>query len=146
MAYMRHFSVQKEDNMYWCLNMKTLLLKGLLTSTKPVYTWDTMHSQYDCEHPVIDNDRINRGFTTKPIIFEKVLEDNTIKDKKSSKLYAKIATVPEGIEKDAEFDVNIIVLKEGKYACRTIIKKAVECKKASYQAKINYKPDYANKQ
>ena len=101
------------------------------------------HSQYDCEHPVIDNDRINRGFTTKPIIFEKVLEDNTIKDKKSSKLYAKIATVPEGIEKDAEFDVNIIVLKEGKYACRTIIKKAVECKKASYQAKINYKPDYA---
>ena len=102
------------------------------------------HSQYDCERAVIDNDRINRGFTSKPIIFEKILEDNTIKDKKSSKLYAKIATVPEGIEKDAEFDINIIVLKEGKYACRTIIKKAIECKKASYQAKINYKPDFAS--
>ena len=102
------------------------------------------HSQYDCERAVIDNDRINKGFVSKPILFEKVLESNTIKDKKSSKLYAKIATVPENIEKDAEFDINIIVLKEGKYACRTIIKKAVECKKASYQAKINYKPDYAS--
>ena len=59
-------------------------------------------------------------------------------------MYAKIATVPETIESDAEFDVNIIVLKEDKYACRTIIKKAIECKKASYQAKINYKPDYAS--
>lgn len=102
------------------------------------------HSQYDCEHPVIDNDRINRGFTSKPIVFESILDANTIKDKKSSKLYAKIATVPETIESDAEFDINIIVLKEGKYACRTIIKKAIECKKAAYQAKINYKPDYAS--
>ena len=102
------------------------------------------HSQYDCDNPVIDNDRINRGFTTKPIVFEKILEANTIKDKKSSKLYAKIANVPENIESDAEFDVNIIVLKEDKYACRTIIKKAIECKKAAYQAKINYKPDYAS--
>ncbi len=102
------------------------------------------HSQYDCDGNVIDNDRINRGFTTKPIAFEQMLENNTIKDKKSTKLYAKIATVPETIESDAEFDVNIIVLKEGKYACRTIIKKAIECKKASYQAKINYKTDYAS--
>ena len=103
------------------------------------------HSQYDCDgNNVIDNDRINRGFTTKPIIFEKILDGNTIKDKKSTKLYAKIASVPEMIEKDANFDVNIIVLKEDKYACRTIIKKAIECKKASYQARINYKPDYAS--
>ena len=102
------------------------------------------HSQYDCEHNTIDNDRINKGFISKPIVFETMLSDNTIKDKKSSKLYAKIATVPETIEDKADFDVNIIVLKEGKYACRTIIKKAIECKKANYQAKINYMPDYAS--
>ncbi|MBO4654901.1 MAG: hypothetical protein J5644_05090 [Bacteroidales bacterium] len=102
------------------------------------------YSQYDCDGNTIDNDRINRGFVTKPILFEKMLDDNTIKDKKSSKLYAKIATVPEMVDKNAEFNVNIIVLKEGKYACRTIIKKAVECKKAAYQARINYKPDYAS--
>lgn len=100
------------------------------------------HSQYDCEGNTIDNDRINRGFISKPILFEKMLADNTIKDKKSTKLYAKIADVPELIEDNADFDINIIVLKEEKYACRTIIKKAIECKKADYKAKINYKPDY----
>lgn len=100
------------------------------------------HSQYDCEGNTIDNDRINRGFITKPILFEKMLADNTIKEKKSTKLYAKIADVPELIEDNADFDINIIVLKEEKYACRTIIKKAIECKKADYTAKINYKPDY----
>lgn len=102
------------------------------------------HSQYDCEGNTIDNDRINRGFTTKPILFEKILEANTIKDKKSTKLNAKIANVPETIDEDAAFDINIIVLKEEKYACRTIIKKAVECKKADFQEKINFKPDYAS--
>ena len=102
------------------------------------------HSQYDCDGNVIDNDRINKGFTTKPITFETMLSNNTISDKKSTKLNAKIAKVPETIDNDADFDVNIIVLKEDKYACRTIIKKAIECKKAAYQARIDYKPDYAS--
>lgn len=101
------------------------------------------HSQYDCDGNTIDNDRINKGFTTKPILFEKILEANTIKDKKSTKLNAKIATVPEMIDPNGTFDINIIVLKEEKYACRTIIKKAVECKKADYQEKINFKPEYS---
>lgn len=100
------------------------------------------HSQYDCNGNTIDNDRLNRGFITKPILFEKMLEANTIKEKKSTKLNAKIADVPEMIDEDADFDINIIVIKEEKFACRTIIKKAIECKKAAYQAKINYKPDY----
>lgn len=102
------------------------------------------HSQYDCEGNVIDNDRINRGFISKPIVFETIFAANTIKDKKSTKLNAKIADLPETIDEDATVDVNIIVLKEEKYACRTVIKKAIECKHANYTAKINYMPDYAS--
>ena len=137
--------IQVKDNEVFINCGDQKYLKKLIGKEGDAIVLDfVQHSQYDCERAVIDNDRINRGFTTKPILFEKILDGNTIKDKKSSKLYAKIATVPEAIESDAEFDVNIIVLKEDKYACRTIIKKAIECKKASYQATIHYKPDYAS--
>ena len=137
--------IQVKDNEVYinCGDHKSL--KKLIGKEGDAIVLDfVQHSQYDCNGNTIDNDRINRGFTSKPIVFEKILDGNTIKDKKSSKLYAKIANVPETIESDADFDVNIIVLKEGKYACRTVIKKAVECKKAAYQARINYKPDYAS--
>ncbi len=137
--------IQVKDNEVYINCGDHKYLKRLIGKEGDAIVLDfVQHSQYDCEKPIIDNDRINRGFTTKPILFEKMLAGNTITDKKSSKLYAKIATVPETIESDAEYDINIIVLKEDKYACRTIIKKAIECKKASYQAKINYKPDYAS--
>lgn len=137
--------IQVKDNEVFinCGDYKSL--KKLIGKEGDAIVLDfVQHSQYDCKGNVIDNDRINKGFISKPILFEKMLDNNTIKDKKSSKLNAKITTVPETIETDADFDINIIVLKEGKYACRTIIKKSIESKHANYQAKINYKPDYAN--
>lgn len=99
------------------------------------------HLQYDCEGNVLDNDHIHRGFVTKPITYEKILSANEIADPKSTKIKAKIANVPEEIDPASDFDINIIVLKEGKYACRTIIKKSIETNDYAYTEKINLMKD-----
>lgn len=52
------------------------------------------HSQYDCEGNTIDNDRINRGFISKPILFEKMLADNTIKEKNRPSSMPRLRTCP----------------------------------------------------
>lgn len=120
-------------------------LKKLIGKEGDAIAFDFIqHDQYDCKGNNIDNDRINKGFLSKMITFESILAANTITDKKSTKLYAKVADVPEEIDLDATIDVNIIIVKEGKYACRNIIKKAIECKHADYKEKINYKPDFAS--
>jgi len=98
------------------------------------------HFQYDCKNSVIDNDRINHGFITKPITYEAILKNNTITDKKANRISAKIGVTPDGLTSD-DFDVNILVIKEGKYVCRTVLKKAIECKGANSELKINFIPD-----
>lgn len=100
------------------------------------------HSQYECgKTNMVDHDLNHRGFVTKPIVFAKILEANEMTDKKSTRLTAKIATVPQEIDSDADFDMNIIVLKEGKYACRTVMKKNIEIKNADYEEKVNFLKD-----
>ena len=98
-------------------------------------------SQYGCDKNRVDNNRPYRGYVTKPITFAALVAANEVTDKKSGKLIAKAGKTPDELDPDAEYDINIIVLKEGKYACRTVIKKSVECKSANYEEKINFCKD-----
>lgn len=132
-----YFKVRESDVILDCDDAK--LLKRLIGKDGDAIVLDFVQlSQYGCEGNVIDNDRLNRGFITKPITFEKILAANEIADKKSPKLIAKIAPIPEEISTDAEFEIVVIMIKEGKYACRNIIKKSIEYKNADYDEKVNF--------
>ena len=100
------------------------------------------HDQYKCGgKDQVDQDRPNHGFMTKIITYEQMLSDNEAPGKKTSKLMAPIATVPEEIPEDAEYDINIIIVKDGKYVCRTVVKKSVEMKNAAYKEKMFFLKD-----
>lgn len=99
------------------------------------------HKQYECDDFVVDYDLAHRGFVTKPITFEKMMEVNENSNLKSGKLIAKIATIPQEIDGSEDFDLHILVLKEGNRICRTILPKNVETKNAAYVEKINFLKD-----
>lgn len=100
------------------------------------------HSQYECDKVSnVDYDRPNRGFMTKTITYASMLENNQITEKKSTKLLAPIAVVPEEIPDNAELDVNIIIIKDGKYVCRQVLKKNVEYKNSDYTEKMFFLND-----
>lgn len=100
------------------------------------------HDQYKCdEKDQVDQDRPNHGFMTKIITYEQMLSDNQAPGKKTSKLLAPIATVPEEIPEDAEYDINIIIVKDGKFVCRDVVKKSVEYKNAAYKEKMFFLKD-----
>ena len=98
-------------------------------------------SQYDCKKFNIDYDHANRGFVTKPITFEYMMEKNENANLKNGKLIAKIADMPEQIDLNSAVDIHVLVLKEGNRVCRTVIVKNVETKNAAYDEKINYLKD-----
>ncbi len=100
------------------------------------------HSQYECDDFTVDYDLSHRGTVTKPITFEKIMELNENSNLKSGKLTAKLCDVPETVNND--FDINILVLKEGNRICRTVITKAVETKKAENVEKVNFIKDLAS--
>ena len=79
---------------------------------------------------------------TKPVTFEELLARNEVADKKSNKISAIITTIPAELDRDYfDFDINVILIKDGKYACRTILKKKVECNNAYYDQKITFLKD-----
>lgn len=134
-------SVKDNDVILSCPNHKDL--KRMIGKEGDAIVLDfVQHRQYECGSAnEVDNDRINKGFVTKPITFISMFEANEVTEKKSTRLTAKIATVPEEVDTDNEYDINIFVLKEGKYACRTIIKKKPEAKNAIHKEKINFLKD-----
>ena len=100
------------------------------------------HSQYHCGgKDQVDQDKPNHGFMTKTITYEQMLADNQASGKKTTKLLAPIATVPDEIPDDSEYDINIIIVKDGKYVCRSVVKKNVEYKNASYKEKMFFLKD-----
>lgn len=98
-------------------------------------------SQYECGKFNIDYDHANRGFVTKPITFETILDKNENHNLKTGKLIAKIADLPDQVDMNKELDLHILVLKDGNRVCRTIIAKNIETKNANYDEKINYLKD-----
>lgn len=100
-------------------------------------------SNYGCENPTTDYNFSHRGFITKPITFEKMMELNENKNLKSGKMIVKLAALPVEIPEDADIDIHVLVLKEGNHVCRTIIPKRVEVKSADYEEKILFVKDLA---
>ena len=100
-------------------------------------------SNYGCENPTSDYNLSHRGFITKPITFEKMMDMNENKNLKSGKMIVKLADLPAEIEEDADVDIHVLVLKEGNRVCRTIIPKRVEVKSADYEEKVMFVKDQA---
>lgn len=134
-----YIKLQGDDVYFICDDYKKL--RKLIGKEDDAIVLDfVQESQYDCDKAnIIDNDRLNRGFMTKPITYEMLLNANEITEKKSTKLQALIATVPEEITNN-DFEVTVMILK-AKSVCRTIIKKNIECKNAAYQEKIPFLKD-----
>lgn len=134
-----YISVNKDGEVYLeCEDYKAL--KKLIGREGDAIVLDFVQtSQYDCDNLIIDNDKIFRGFVSKSITYNDIFAKNEVTEK-SLRLRAKIADVPESIELDAEYEINIIVLKEG-VACRTILKKYIEAHNANFTEKINFMKD-----
>jgi len=98
-------------------------------------------SNYSCDDATTDYSLPYRGFITKPITFEKMMEMNENKNLKSGKMIVKLTEIPEEISEDADLDIHVLVLKEGNHVCRTIIPKHVEVKSADYEEKILFVKD-----
>lgn len=135
------FSVNKNGEIYiHCNDFKAL--KKLIGKEGDAIALDfVQHSQYDCEDATIDYDLYHRGFVTKPITYLKMMELNENTNLKSGQLSAKIGMLPDGIESSADYDILVLVLKEGNRVCRTIQPKQIETKKAAYDEKINFLKD-----
>ncbi|MCQ2283291.1 MAG: hypothetical protein MJZ57_00150 [Bacteroidales bacterium] len=136
-----YVSIRKDGSVYiTCDDYKGL--KKLIGKEGDAIAIDfVQHSQYDCENGNVDYDLSHRGFVTKPITYEKMMELNENANLKSGKLIAKLTDLPEGIDLNSDLDIHILVLKEGNRICRTIIPKAVETKNAAYDEKINFLKD-----
>ncbi|MDR2979243.1 MAG: hypothetical protein LBV02_02200, partial [Bacteroidales bacterium] len=133
-------SVKNDEIIFACDDYKNL--RKLIGKEGDAIVLDFVQlSQYDCSGITVDNDRPNRGIITKSITYLQLMELNEVADKKSGKLLANLGAIPETINPGADYDVNILVLKEGKYVCRTVIKKNIEVKNADYQEKINFYKD-----
>lgn len=135
----QYVSVNKNGEVYiTCDDYKGL--KKLIGKEGDAIAIDfVQHSQYACDDPTVDYDLSHRGFVTKAITFEKMMEANENTNLKSGKLIAKIATIPAEVTDD--YDLNILVLKEGNRICRTIMPKNVETKNAAYVEKVNFLKD-----
>jgi len=138
-ALSEYISVKNNDILLVCNDAR--FLKKLIGRDGDAIVLDfVQHFQYDCKNSIIDNDRINHGFITKPIVYQTILNNNTVTDKKANKINAKIGVTPDGLTSD-DFDINILIIKEGKYVCRTVLKKSIENKGANNDLKINFIPD-----
>lgn len=134
-----YIQVSGDDVYFICDNIKQL--RRLIGKDEDAIVLDfVQNEQYKCDKAnVMDNNRENRGFMTPPLTYEMLLINNEITEKKSTKLKSLIAYVPDEIESN-DFQINILVLK-GKNVCRTILKKNIECKNATYQEKIYFLKD-----
>lgn len=136
-----YFSINKSGEIYInCDDFKGL--KKLIGKEGDAIALDfVQHDQYECDNFTIDYDLFHRGFVTKPITYEKMMELNENTNLKSGKLTAKIGILPDGIPDNSDYDIHILVLKEGNRICRTIMPKGVETKNAAYDEKVNFIKD-----
>jgi len=133
-------TVDKEGNVYLECDDSKQLRKMIGKEGDGIVLDFIMMSQYDCQDMVIDNDKIFRGTITKPITFDKIIAANEIDDK-SLKVKAIISKVPETIDLNDEFFINIIFVKDENIACRTITKKAIEAHNVKSTDKIQFLKD-----
>ena len=99
------------------------------------------YSSYECNENIKDNNYIHRGFISKPITYQKMLEGNEETEKRSNKMSVTIAKIPDVIDIYESFDMNILVIKDKNIPCRTLFKKNIEVKNWDYNEKINLMKD-----
>ena len=134
-------SVQGDQVYISCDDMKTL--KKVMGKEEDAIVLDfVQHSQYECDgFNNIDYDRPNHGYMTKIITYADMVARNEASGKKNTKIVAPIAVIPEELPDNADYDINIIIVKDGKYVCRNVIKKKVECKNANFKEKMCFLKD-----
>ena len=135
-----YISVDKEGNVYLECDDSKLLKKMIGKEGDGIVLDFILKSQYDCQDMIIDNDRIFRGTVTKPIKYESIMKANEITEK-SLKVKSIIAKVPESIDLDEEFFINIIFVKDVNVACRTITKKAIEAHNVKSNERVQFLKD-----
>lgn len=135
-----YITVDKEGNVYLECDDSKQLRKMIGKEGDGIVLDFIMMSQYDCQDMVIDNDKIFRGTITKPIKFDQIIAANEIDDK-SLKVKSIISKVPETIDLNDEFFINIIFVKDENIACRTITKKAIEAHNVKSTDKIQFLKD-----
>lgn len=98
-------------------------------------------TQYSCDMDnQIDNNKTNRGYMTKPIYLEDILDANTVTDKKTKALDAIIADVPEEIAGET-FQIYAIFTKEG-IPCRISVPTYVEFKNTQSKMSLPMQSDF----
>ena len=127
-----HTLEQIYNMLYWNENGDVFLqsddakwAKKILTKAGDAIVLDFIQKdQYNCRVPQIDHNKPFRGIVSKPISIEKILasNDSTVK---SNLFHAKIASIPPQIELNKDIDINMLLIHDKKYVCRTLIKKNV---------------------
>jgi hypothetical protein len=133
-------SVDKEGNVYLECDDSKALKKIIGHDGDGIVLDFILLNQYDCQDMIIDNDKIFRGTVSEPITFDKIMSSNEVDDK-SLKVKSNIAKVPESIDLDEEFFINILYVKDGNVVCRTIFKKSVEAHNVKSNEKVNFIKD-----
>ncbi len=95
--------------------------------------------QFKCGRDnILDNDRVNRGFLTKPIYFEKLLKNNEVTTKKSKNISVFIADMPKNL--NGEYEMSLLIIKDGS-VCRSIPKIYIENNKEKYNNRLSFEAD-----
>ncbi len=136
-----YVNVNKNGEIYMTCDDYKLLKKMIGKEGDAIAIDFVKHDLFDCENPMVDYDLYHRGYVTKAITFEKMMELNENANLKSGKLIAKIGELPTEIDSRDDYDIHILVLKEGNRICRTIMPKSIETKNAAYDEKINFVKD-----
>ncbi|MBP1673238.1 MAG: hypothetical protein H6Q25_1053 [Bacteroidetes bacterium] len=129
-------TVDKEGNVYLEFDDNKTLKKIIGRDGDGIVLDFILMSQYDCKDMIIDNDKIFRGTVSKPITFDQIMSTNESEDK--LKVKSIIAKVPESIDLDDEFFINVLYVKDDKVVCRTIFKKAIEAHNVKSNDKVNF--------
>lgn len=134
--------VVKDDQVFFIADDGKAVKKVIGKEGDAIVLDFVQHSQYNAEGAdKVDHERPNHGFMTKIITYQQILDGTP--GKKGTKLAAPIADLPAELPADADFDINIILVKDGKFVCRNVIKKKVECKNASYKEHMMFLRDEA---
>ena len=135
-----YISVSGDDVIFTCNNLRDL--RKMIGREGDAIVLDFVkHSSYECNQNIKDNDFIHRGFLSKPITYQKIVDANEEPDKKSNKVNATIAQVPNAIDINEPFDMNIIILKDNNIPCRTIFKKHIINDNWAYSERLNFMKD-----
>jgi len=117
-------------------------LKRIIGKSKDGLAVDIVFKeQFKCGNDnIVDNNLVNRGYLTKRIFINKILNKNEIEDLKSKQLMVALAKFPEEIPEGSEYELNLLIIKE-KSVCRSVQKVHIERNPNSYIEKLRFQPD-----